>query len=128
MNLTQTLNFESHIDILASYLFSEIELKHECDLEAQLGNSILLLDSILTSISLPDFNHFSESVLNPEPIHHEIESPIFLDQHIELNHYHTFESPLDKLASSHFYKIELNQECDPDSLKFAIQFQFLNQY
>ena len=29
---------ESHIDILASYPFSEIELKNECDHEPQLGN------------------------------------------------------------------------------------------
>jgi len=33
---------------------------------------------------------------------------------IELDEYHTFESLIDKLASSHFYEIELNQEYDPD--------------
>ena len=27
----------------------------------------------------------------------------------------TSESPIDNLVSSHFYEIELNQECDPDS-------------
>ena len=31
--LDQNLSFENHIDILASYLFSEIELEHECDPE-----------------------------------------------------------------------------------------------
>ena len=31
--LDQTLGFESHIDILASYPFPEIEIKHECDPE-----------------------------------------------------------------------------------------------
>ena len=45
------------------------------------------------------------------PIHREIESPIFYDHHIELDQFHTFESPIDKLASSHFYEIELNEEC-----------------
>ena len=49
------------------------------------------------------------------PIHLEIESPIFDDHHIELDQFHTFESPMNKLASSHFYEIELNQECEPDS-------------
>ena len=69
----------------------------------------------MTPVSLPDFNLFSESTLDPMPIHHEIESPIFYDHHIELDQFHTFESPIDKLASSHFYEIELNEECDLDS-------------
>ena len=69
----------------------------------------------MTLVSLPDFHHFPESVLDPVPVHREIEPPIFYDQHIELDYYHTFESLLDKLASSHFYEIELNQEYDPDS-------------
>ena len=34
---------------------------------------------------------------------------------IELDQFHTFESPIDKLASSHFYEIELNEKCDLDS-------------
>ena len=46
------------------------------------------------------------------PIHREIESPIFYDQQIELDQFHTFESPIDKLASSH--ENELNKECDFD--------------
>ena len=92
---------------MASYSFSEIKLEHEYDPESQLGNSISLPDSILTEVFLPDFRHFLESVLDPVPIHREIESPIFYDHHIELDQFHTFESPIDKLASSHFYEIEL---------------------
>ena len=53
--------------------------------------------------------------MDPVSIHHEIESPIFYDHHIELDKFHTFGSPLDKLASSHFYEIELNEECDLES-------------
>ena len=49
------------------------------------------------------------------PVHWEIESRIFYDQHIELDKFHTFESPIDKMAISHFYKIELNEECDLES-------------
>ena len=96
--------------------FPEIELENKYDHEPQLSDSIQLLDSIMTPVSLPDFNLFPESALDPVPIHHEIESPIF-DDHIELDQFYTFESPIDKLASSHFYDIEL-----------MIQFKFLNQY
>ena len=49
------------------------------------------------------------------PVHREIESPIFYDHHIELDQFHTFESPIDKLASFHFYEIELKKEYDSDS-------------
>ena len=45
-------------------------------------------------------------------IHHEIESLILYDHQIELDQFQTFKSPIDKLASSHFYEIELNKECD----------------
>ena len=55
----------------------------------------------MTPVSSPDFNLFSESTLDPVPIHNEIESPIFED-HIELNQLYIFEDPIDKLASSHF--------------------------
>ena len=44
----------------------------------------------------------------------EIESPIIYDHHIKLDQFHTSESPIDKLASSHFYDIELRQEFDFD--------------
>ena len=98
------------IDILASFPFSEIELEH--DPELSLDDSSLLSDSIMTSISLPDFTSFPESVLDPVLIHCEIESPISYDDHIELDQFHTFESSIDKLASSHFCGIELHEEYD----------------
>ena len=100
---------------MASYPFFEIELKHEYDPEPQIGNSVPLSDSIMTLVFLPDFNPFSESVLDPVPIHHEIESPLFDDHHIELDQYHTFENLIDKLASSHFYEIDPNQIFDLNS-------------
>jgi len=99
---------------LASYPFPEIELENEYDHEPQLGDLILLPDSIMTPVFSPDFNLFPESTLDLVPIHHEIESPIFYYHHIELDQFHTFETPIDKLASSHFYEIELNEKCDLD--------------
>ena len=66
---------------------------------------------MLTLVSLHHFKHFPKSALNPVPIHREIELPIFYDSNLELDQYITSESPIDKLASSHFYKIELRQEC-----------------
>ena len=48
------------------------------------------------------------------PVHYEIESPTIYDHQFEHNQFHTFESSIDKLASSHFYEIELNMECDFD--------------
>ena len=68
----------------------------------------------MTEVYLPDFRLFSESTLDSVPIHREIESLIFYDQQIELNQFYTFESLTDKLTSSHFYEIELRQECDFD--------------
>ena len=53
----------------------------------------------MTLVFLPDFNSFPESVLDPVPIHREIESPIFQDQYLELDQYLTFESRIDKLTS-----------------------------
>ena len=55
----QTLRFENHIDILASYPFPEIEIEYESDPEPQVGDSISLFDSIMTLISLPDFFLYS---------------------------------------------------------------------
>ena len=63
--------------------FKEIELKHECDIDSQFYDSVSNFDSILTPISLPDYNSFPQSALNPVPIHHELESPI-LQAHIPL--------------------------------------------
>ena len=69
----------------------------------------------MTEVFLPDFRFFfPESVLDPVPIHREIVSPIIYDHHIELGQFHAFKSPIDKLVSSHFYEIELRQECDFD--------------
>ena len=79
-----------------------------------IGDSILLPDSIITPVSSPDFNLFLESTLDLVPIHHEIKSPIFYDQQIELDQFNTFECPIDILASSHFYEIELNKDCNFD--------------
>ena len=56
--LTQTPNFKNDIDSLASYPFPEIELENEYDPKPQLGDSILLPDSIMTLVSSPDFNLF----------------------------------------------------------------------
>ena len=61
---------------MASYLFSEIKLEHECDPDRPVGNFISLFDSIMTLVFLPDYFHILESTLNPVPVHHEIESPI----------------------------------------------------
>ena len=112
---------------MASYSFPEIELENEYDHEPPLSDSILLPDSIMTPVSPPDFNLFPESTLDPVPIHHEIELPIFYDHHIELDQFHTFKSPIDKLASSHFYEIELNEKCGLDS-QICDPVKFSNQY
>jgi len=114
IKLDQHQNIGNHNDIWTSYPFPKIELENECDHEPQHSNSIPLLDSILTPVSLPQFNSFFESKLDPVPIYFEIESPIFYDHHIELDQFYIFESPIDKLASSH-YDIKLNEECDLDS-------------
>jgi len=98
------------IDILASFPFPEIELEN--DPELSLDDSILLPDPIMTPVPSPDFTPFPKSVLDPVPVHFEIESPLFYDDHIELDQFHTFESPIDKLASSHFCGIELHEEYD----------------
>ena len=56
---------QHHIpDILTSYPFPEIELDLECDPEPHVKNSILLFDSIMTPVSLPDFFSIPESTLN----------------------------------------------------------------
>ena len=68
--------------------------------------------SIMTEVFLPEFRIFPESTLDPVPIHREIESPVSYDH--ELDQFHTFECPIDKLASFPFKEIELRQECDFD--------------
>ena len=61
LELAQTPNFENHIDILASYPFPKIVLENEYDPEPQLGDSFLLLDSIMTPVGRA-VNWFSEKV------------------------------------------------------------------
>ena len=65
----------------------------------------------MTEVFLPDFRPFPESVLDHVLVNCEIESPIFYDQQIELDQHHTFENPIEKLASSPFYEIEFEEEC-----------------
>ena len=62
--LDQHQNFENGVDILASYPFPEIGLKHEYDPGPQLCNSISLPDSIMTEVFLLDFRPFPKSTLN----------------------------------------------------------------
>ena len=59
LKLDQIPRFENHIDILASYPFPEIEIEYESDPEPHVGDSILLFDSIITPISLPNFFLYS---------------------------------------------------------------------
>ena len=42
--LYQTPGYESRLDILASYLFPEIEIENECDPKPHVSNSISLFD------------------------------------------------------------------------------------
>ena len=92
---------------MTSYPFPEIDLEHEYYPKPQFSNSISLPDSIMTEVFLPDFRPFPESTLDPVPVHYEIESPIFYDHHIELDQFHTFESPIDKLEVLIFMKLNL---------------------
>ena len=64
---------------MVSYSFPKIELELESDPETQVGDSFSLFDSIMISVSLPDFFSILESILNPVPVHCEIESTIFYD-------------------------------------------------
>ena len=57
----------------------KIEFEYECDLNPQLCDSILIFESILTLVFLPNFFSIPESILNHVPIHCEIESPISSD-------------------------------------------------
>ena len=93
----------------------EIELKNEYDHEPQLSDSILLPDSIMTrclhliSIFFPS-QHWTlcQFIM-------KLNRPSLMIIFIELDQFHTFESLIDKLASSHFYEIELNEKCDLNS-------------
>jgi len=61
---------------LASYPFSEIELEYEYHPIPPDGNSISPFDSIMILVSLPYYFCIPESILNPVPVYHELESPI----------------------------------------------------
>jgi len=56
--LDQTPSYESHMDILASYPFPEIEIEPECDPEPHLSGSISLFDSIMTPVFYQIFSLF----------------------------------------------------------------------
>jgi len=68
---------------LASFSFNEIELECECDPDPQPCDSVSIFESMLTPVSLPNLNQFSEPTFISIPIHLEIEAPI-LDSHIPL--------------------------------------------
>ena len=72
LNLTKLRLLEIPLTFWQVIIFFEIELEHECDHEPQLGNLILLLDSIRTPVSSPNLNPSLESTLDPVPIHREI--------------------------------------------------------
>ena len=64
------------LDILASYLFSKLELEDECEPELHFSDSSLILKSISTPIVLPKLSNILEPVLIP--ILPELESIISL--------------------------------------------------
>ena len=56
--LDHTPSYESHLGILASYPFREIEIEPEYDPEPHISNFISFFDSIITPVSLSDFSLF----------------------------------------------------------------------
>jgi len=75
--------FYSPIDKLASFHFKKIEFEYECDLDPQLCDSILIFESILTLVSLPNLDTFPEPTFIPVPIYFKIELPILVS-HVSL--------------------------------------------
>jgi len=71
------------LDKLASFHFKKIELDCECEPDPQLYDLILIFESILTVVSLPDLDSIPKPTLIPVPIELEIEALIF-DSHIQL--------------------------------------------
>ena len=69
------------MDKLESFHFKKIELDYEYDPDPQLCDSILIFESMLTSVSLPDLDPIPEPTLIYVPIKLEIEPPI-LKSHI----------------------------------------------
>jgi len=84
------------LDKLASFSFNEIELECECDPDPQPCASVPIFESMLTLVSLPNFDQFSEPIFIPMPIDLEIESP-FLDNHISL---------MEKECKFHFFDLD----------------------
>ena len=68
---------------LANFYFNEIELDCECDTDPKFCDSISIFESMLTSVSLPMLDLFSEPTLIHVSIDFEIEPPL-LDSHISL--------------------------------------------
>ena len=106
---------------------AEIEFENEYDHEPQLSDSILLPDSIMTPVSSPDFNFFPQLTLDPVSVHNEIESPIFDDHHIELDHFILLKVLLTNWQVLILMKLNSMRNVTLN-LKFVIQFKFLNQY
>jgi len=71
------------LDKLASFHFKKIELDCKCELYPQLCDSVLIFESMLTPVSLPNLDPIPEPTLFPIPIYLEIELPI-LNSHITL--------------------------------------------
>ena len=82
---------------LVSFSFNEIELECECDPDPQPCDSVPIFESILTSVSLPNLDQFSEPTFIPVPINLEIES-LILDSYIPL---------LGRECESQFFDLDL---------------------
>ena len=68
---------------MAKFSFNEIELGCECDPDPQACDLVSIFECIVTLVSLPNLDQFSELTFTYVPINLEIESPI-LDSHISL--------------------------------------------
>jgi len=77
LKLDQSQTFEE----MASFYFKKIEIDCEYKLVPQLCDSASVFEFILTPVSLPNLDPFSESTLIFVLIELEIEPPIF-DSHI----------------------------------------------
>ena len=66
------------INKLASFYFKKIELESECNPNSQLYDSVPIFESILTPVSLPDWDPIPELTLILVPIDLETEPPILI--------------------------------------------------
>ena len=75
------------LDQLASFNFNEIELDRESEPDHQLCDLVSNVESMLTSVSLPNLDSIPEPALTPIPIYYRIES-LIVDGHIPymMNH------------------------------------------